>query len=87
MKPLTMVLHCPACDMQHIDEGATKPHRTHQCQGCKHEWQPADVPTVGVKSIPWLDDPISRGLINLVCFLLTVDYVLWVMNGPYWGAM
>jgi len=43
-------LFCPKCGFLHIDAGewATRPHRTHQCQSCKHEWRPADVPTVGV---------------------------------------
>lgn len=59
--PLDMVLHCPACGKQHIDEpegegddGATTkrpdvwtnpPHRSHLCAGCGHIWRPADVPT------------------------------------------
>lgn len=58
-KPLPMVLHCPRCGTQHIDEPdlangwSNPPHRSHQCQkeGCKTIWRPADVPTVGVASI------------------------------------
>jgi hypothetical protein len=34
-----------------------------------------------------MDDPIVRGLLNMICFLLTADYVLWVLNGPYWNAI
>lgn len=48
--PIPVVIDCPRCGCRHIDEGewATKPHKTHQCQSCKHEWRPFEVPTVGV---------------------------------------
>lgn len=63
--PIPMVLHCPACGLQHIDKPQTHqpegvdvalvwtnpPHRSHQCQGCAFEWRPADVPTVGVEAV------------------------------------
>lgn len=52
---LDMVLHCPACGMQHIDapddrtpDWKNEPHRSHLCHGCGHIWRPADVPTNGV---------------------------------------
>lgn len=54
-QPLDMVLHCPACGMQHIDapddrtpDWKNEPHRSHLCHGCGHIWRPADVPTNGV---------------------------------------
>lgn len=49
--PVPMVLACPQCGVQHIDEGewaATRHHKTHQCQACKHEWRPFPYATVGV---------------------------------------
>lgn len=67
-KAVPMVLYCPA-GHQHIDEGewATRPHKTHQCQGivgcpcnnpecpdrlvCGLEWRPAKFPTVGVAAL------------------------------------
>lgn len=55
--PLPMVLHCPNCRAQHIDEpnlimGWTNPpHRSHECQKCGCTWRPADVPTNGVAAI------------------------------------
>jgi hypothetical protein len=65
--PIDMILHCPACGMQHIDapeetDPATwtaenygnwtnPPHRSHKCQGCGHIWRPADVDTNGVQEI------------------------------------
>lgn len=65
--PIPMVLHCPECRAQHIDEpeehDALKrftepptrwenpPHRSHFCHACGCIWRPADVPTVGVKAI------------------------------------
>jgi len=44
------VIHCPECGAIHIDEGewATRLHKTHQCQSCKHEWRPYPYATVGV---------------------------------------
>lgn len=70
-RPIPMVLFCPSCGEQHIDEPESladytarkqdladttgpwtnPPHRSHQCQRCKHVWRPADVPTIGVRSI------------------------------------
>lgn len=53
--PLRLVITCPACGKQHVDEGewATRLHRTHQCQdhGCLHEWRPSTLYTVGVASL------------------------------------
>lgn len=52
--PIPMLIHCPECYTQHVDEGEwkTKVHRTHLCAHCKHEWQPANCPTVGVAFLP-----------------------------------
>lgn len=56
--PIDMVLHCPACHVQHIDapdertpDWKNEPHKSHLCHGCGHIWRPADVPTNGVASI------------------------------------
>lgn len=48
--PLPIVIHCPDCGKQHVDEGewATEPHKTHLCSRCKHLFRPMNVPTVGV---------------------------------------
>lgn len=37
-------LFCPKCEVQHVDEGewATRPHHTHLCLSCKHEWRLPD---------------------------------------------
>ncbi len=55
VEPLPMVLHCPACGLQHIDEATedwpNPPHRSHLCHGCGHIWRPADVPTTGVAAV------------------------------------
>lgn len=56
-KPIPMILHCPKCKEQHIDEPSEEwdnpPHRSHACQtpGCGCIWRPADVATTGVLSI------------------------------------
>jgi hypothetical protein len=53
--PIDMVLFCPKCGYQHIDEPSpdwsNPPHRTHMCLNCDYLWRPADVPTNGVKAI------------------------------------
>ena len=56
--PIDMVLHCPACGLQHIDGPdertpgwANAPHRSHMCHGCGHIWRPADVATNGVLAV------------------------------------
>lgn len=56
-QPVPMVLHCPACNTQHIDKPEPErgwdnpPHKSHLCHGCGIVWRPADVPTVGVESV------------------------------------
>lgn len=58
-EPLPMILHCPVCGEQHIDEPdpangwLNPPHRSHECQspGCHFIWRPADVPTTGVQHL------------------------------------
>jgi hypothetical protein len=51
-EPIPMVLHCPKCGKQHIDEPSegwdNPPHKSHLCHGCGCIWRPADVPTTGV---------------------------------------
>lgn len=64
--PIPMILHCPACGLQHVDapdeadineispreqRWDNPPHRSHLCHGCGHIWRPADVPTEGVAKI------------------------------------
>jgi hypothetical protein len=64
--PIPMVLHCPVCGLQHVDESdefkthpddpgqsywTNPPHRSHLCHGCGTIWRPADVPTEGVARI------------------------------------
>lgn len=46
--PIRMVLHCPWCGRQHLDEPGTAAHCSHTCHQCLTVWRPADVPTVGV---------------------------------------
>lgn len=63
--PIDMVLYCPKCGEQHIDEPQTHqpegvdvafvwtnpPHRTHLCHSCGYRWRPADVATNGVAAV------------------------------------
>jgi len=49
--PVPVTIFCPECAVPHLDEGewATRPHKTHQCQSCGHEWRPFPFATVGVE--------------------------------------
>lgn len=55
VEPIPMLLYCPKCGLQHIDEPDERtpnwtnpPHKSHLCHGCGCIWRPADVPTEGV---------------------------------------
>jgi hypothetical protein len=69
VQPIDMILFCPACGVQHIDEvrngvWENPPHRSHLCYGCGHIWRHADVPTNGVAAIKTVgkadSPPVSR---------------------------
>lgn len=72
--PIDMVLHCPACGLQHIDapdertpDWKNEPHRSHLCHGCGHIWRPADVPTNGVAAVATkgkADSPIAAPVVR-----------------------
>ena len=55
--PIPMILHCPRCSLQHVDEPNpttgwdNPPHRSHECQNCGYIWRVADVATMGVRTI------------------------------------
>lgn len=53
--PIDMILNCPACLQQHIDQPEpgwdNRPHKSHLCHHCDFIWRPADVPTNGVAAI------------------------------------
>lgn len=57
IRSIPMVLHCPACGLQHIDTPdeakgwMNPPHRSHLCHHCGYVWRPADVFTQGVQAI------------------------------------
>lgn len=61
--PIDMILYCPNCGKQHLDEPENQvdkspecvwqnpPHRSHLCASCGCIWRPADVATNGVSVI------------------------------------
>lgn len=51
--PVAMILRCPSCAYQHVDEGewASRPHKTHLCADCGLEWRPFEYATVGVEAM------------------------------------
>lgn len=59
MTPIPMILYCPRCGLQHVDGPVPEkgwlnpPHRSHKChnQSCGCIWRPADVETIGVRTI------------------------------------
>lgn len=59
-QPIPMVLYCPTCLLQHVDEGEweTRLHRRHMCvnnrlgEGCGRIWKPSNLHTVGVEELP-----------------------------------
>lgn len=57
ISPIPMLLFCPRCHAQHVDEAdpangwENPPHRSHLCHECGCIWRPADVPTVGAARI------------------------------------
>lgn len=50
-KPLELLIFCPVCKKQHVDEGAfLKPHKRHSCQYCGLLFSVTkDLPNVGVQ--------------------------------------
>lgn len=53
LQPLNLILYCPNCGHQHVDEPElpdwlNPPHKSHLCHNCKFVWRPADVATNGV---------------------------------------
>lgn len=56
-KPVDMLLFCPNCGLQHIDQPnhtigwKNPPHRSHLCHQCGWIWRPADVATNGIVAI------------------------------------
>lgn len=50
LPPLEMLLRCPECGKFHIDKGelSQQPHKIHECEFCKHMWQPKPCNTFGI---------------------------------------
>lgn len=80
--PEPRVLFCPRCHCQHEDFGhwATRPHRTHRCLFCKHEWRPFPFTTVGVAS------PDGTLLVTRDVFFEMEDYSCTIPTDPRSGT-
>lgn len=61
--PVPLILACPECDVQHVDEGewATRRHGIHRCSACGHEWSPAARATVGVRMLQTTECTVPSG--------------------------
>lgn len=81
--PIDMLLFCPQCDYQHVDEpqphkGWTNPpHRSHQCQKCGHIWRPCDRATNGVAKIA------TKGQHDLPAYPTTLHELSGVPGGSF----
>ncbi len=54
---IPIVLYCPKCSFQHIDQeqwATTRKHRTHLCHKCGHLFRPSNHATVGVAKVEGL---------------------------------
>jgi DNA-directed RNA polymerase subunit M/transcription elongation factor TFIIS len=72
--PVPMLLFCPVCHAQHIDEPDERtpdwdnpPHRSHLCHSCGCIWRPSDRATTGVaklntvgKADTWTPDTLTE---------------------------
>jgi len=46
--PVPMVLHCPICQIPHVDPENAPPHTEHACGACMHVWRPRTWATHGI---------------------------------------
>lgn len=52
--PIPMILHCPRCAEQHVDQGEwahERKHRSHLCAACGCVWRPCPYFTVGIAAL------------------------------------
>lgn len=58
-EPLELLIICPLCKVQHIDEGrfATHAHKNHACQNCGLVFQPCKLPSIGVQFFTGYKNP------------------------------
>lgn len=51
VEPLELLIHCPRCLRQHVDEGrfAQQPHSKHACQFCGLGFVASKEPSIGVQ--------------------------------------
>lgn len=84
-EPVAVTIFCPVCAVPHVDEGewaTTRHHKTHQCQGCGHEWRPFPFATVGVAHpSPSVPNPDLAGLVEAAFIAgATAVHDDWVRN-------
>jgi hypothetical protein len=93
-----VALFCPRCGAQHEDfcEWAERPHSTHQCLFCKHEWRPFPWTTVGIALAPTMasrewswrkhreveSDGLPALVVRLETFERMADYSCSIPTGP-----
>ena len=88
--PVPVTICCPACAMPHVDEGewaTTRHHKTHQCQGCGHEWRPFPFATVGVAHPAGDEAPSvmrAERMREIVCEA-AIDARVLLSNAPVYG--
>jgi hypothetical protein len=82
--PERMVLFCPDCRSQHEDLGewAERPHRTHRCLFCEHEWKPLPFTTVGVATPAGQDEDVPSLIVPHSIFERMPEYSATLPTGP-----
>lgn len=95
MTPIPMILICPVCHLQHIDEvdeltnpgWDNPPHTSHKCLGCGTVWRPAQVPTEGVRILDYhgkSDTWPAIGRVRRECDMTPAERLAeWMKRNPY----
>lgn len=62
VKPLELLIHCPRCLKQHVDEGhfATHAHTKHACQFCGLAFVASKQPSIGVQFFSGWKNDLSK---------------------------
>lgn len=50
-----VLMWCPRCHEQHVDESDAKPHTVHRCYFCDMQWRFTDWNSLGVMTLPHQD--------------------------------
>lgn len=73
-----LLLWCPNCFEQHIDEDGDPPHPVHHCEFCGLQWKIMERNSFGVSSLPmrntWTSNAKPKAFASLKDFNEAVEY-------------